>query len=145
MLGKNIKTCILISVIIIIVILLVWNKTNQRTMNEFIQGMWIAPDEFCNQSDIGGMIIYINNNKGYLVIHDNNAVLASGVFKLNYTARNCLNPSNIKGTVAVEKEEIDIDEIWPKNMNLEINMGTGCMIWQTDKVWVKCYKQHLEQ
>src|SRR5271170_5610364 len=80
---------IILSIIIFIVILLLYNSyQNHKLYNDFIEGLYISNDEFCNKADIDGMLIYIGNGnqhrKAYIIMYKDNAIIMNKKINIKF-------------------------------------------------------------
>lgn len=86
---------IVLALVLIIIIILFYNSyISNKICDDFIEGLWIADDNFCSRSQIDGLMVYIGpsesgwdprcrERKAYLVMYSNDSVIANK--KLNLT------------------------------------------------------------
>lgn len=104
---NNLFTFALIVIVIIIILYNVY--TNSKIINDQIEGLWIADEDFCNRTQIDGMMLYIgpiesdwsnlSNNKqshvtlasinpiyserkAYLIMYSNDSIVANKKFNM---------------------------------------------------------------
>jgi hypothetical protein len=80
---------IIIAVVIVLLIVVITNNMRlYKIYSNQMEGMWTAPESFCKQSDIDGMLVYVGPilsgttivgseiRKACLIIHGNNTTIA---------------------------------------------------------------------
>lgn len=94
--GKMSQRQITIIAIVIILVLIViyYNSRLYKIYSDQIEGMWMAPESFCQQSDIDGMLMYVGpkiksslmgpeKRKVCLIMHGNNTTIAYKKLEVN--------------------------------------------------------------
>jgi hypothetical protein len=91
-------TNMIIAVItIILIIIIMYNLQTYKIYSSQIEGLWMAPDSFCAESDIDGMLVYVGpslgggimgseKRKACLIMHANNATIAYKKLELNMSS-----------------------------------------------------------
>ena len=121
-------TKILISIIIILIIIIIYQIYNNYN-NEFMNGLWIAEPEFCDEAGIDNMMFYINikSKLAYVIIEVNGNVIENKIL---------FNPG-------YRQIEIDLD-IMPENVDYELDINKGKMIWKkNDIIYAVLYKDNI--
>ena len=97
--NKFIKNnAVLLAVIIILFIIIIHNNVIiYKIYSNQIEGLWMAPESFCKQSDIDGMLVYVGprinssllsceKRKICLIIHGNNTTIAYKKIEISMTS-----------------------------------------------------------
>jgi hypothetical protein len=71
---------IIVLVLILLVIVGVNSYRHKEHFHDYIRGLWVADDEFCNDAGIDGMILYIGENEGnthnaYIIMYSADAIV----------------------------------------------------------------------
>jgi hypothetical protein len=87
--GKLNKYAIILAIIVILFIIIIYNNMRMyKVYSNQLEGLWMAPESFCKQSDIDGMLVYVGpliggsgilnseHRKVCLIIHGNNTTIA---------------------------------------------------------------------
>jgi hypothetical protein len=124
-----------------------------------LRGLWVSDDDFCTKVGIDGILLYIGEeteslfqvtHKAYLIIHADGSVLVERRINISYY-KHIVCISNYEPTINIQLEDdtsllrkndpINMDDIMPNQMNIELNMNSGCMHWSNDDtVYAKLYK-----
>ncbi len=134
------------SLILIIVCLIIYFwYTNQKNLNIFYEGLWIAGDNFCSRSDLDGMMIYIgpklekNTRKAFMVLYTDSNVISQ---QLILTISGFGSRKKIK--IQCDPDSDHIETILPELLVAYVNMTTGHMVWYCDDVmYAELYKDSL--
>lgn len=144
---------------IIIILILIYNiYMSNKIFNLFCEGLWTGSDEFCNDSKIDGMILYIGpysynflniTRKAYLIMYANDAVMVNKKFEISYFLnlspflKNSIeltfllkDPSEDETLEIIEESDpslIKLDTIMPLTQNVKIELDKGKMIWSNDE------------
>lgn len=137
----NIK--ILIAVIIVLVLIIIVQKyKSTKNYNDFYEGLWIASDEFCELSQIDGMMIYIgelnyNKRKAYLIMHSNGQIILNKKIIISHSRFN----DNIYLSFDQNDDE-DEEFIMPLKQKVTINVKKGFMTWENNDVTYAEFIKH---
>lgn len=151
---------IMISILIVLIFIIIYNVyTTNSFLNEFYEGLWSAPDYFCEKSQIDGMMIYIGpkmngERKAVLIMYGGGVIVANKKFTVVFhdSIFNKINPfvrTKICGRLYLYDEnenkseddlieEIDdiattsLSKIMPLEQNFELNIAEGKMTWTSD-------------
>jgi hypothetical protein len=163
---REIYLGIIIILLILLVTLVTTNHCKQTAhVDEYLQGLWIADEDFCNDSEIDGMLIYIGPEtegyrRAYLIMYQNNAIIAEKKIHMHLSsyipkawfASDIYYNIHIKDADVSELDddnaqsvsEIKLSSIMPNQMNLTLNLANGCMTWESDEtVYAKLYKDNI--
>jgi hypothetical protein len=135
-------------VILIIISIFLLSAHHNSIYEKYIGGFWIADDEFCKDSKIDSMMIFIDESKKslfkqkricHIVILDD---LCNQEFEMTY------NRWRLPHCIGDEYEfkfdaEFDDEKIWegPLKLSLNINKGT-IIIKNNEKIYASLFKQH---
>lgn len=145
---------------IIIVLILIYNiYISNKIVNDMLEGLWESTEEFCHDSKIDGMLLYIGpalssfwiNRKVYLIMYANDAIIINKKFNISNSC--IINPfiqEKINLTFFLEDDKkadevlddesitdesiINIKTIMPTEQSVEINIPLGKMIWKNNDV-----------
>lgn len=80
------RLLIIAIVIALVVMVIYYNYSMYNLYSHQIEGMWVAPESFCKESDIDGMLVYVGpklssamgreKRKVCLIMHGNNVTIA---------------------------------------------------------------------
>ncbi len=137
----------LVAIVVVIILILVSAKWNTATFEDYLYGFWLAEDdEFCAESDIKGMLLFIGEPTGwfsttrvcYLVIMDG---LCNQSFTMNYWsgwAGIGIGKYTISSALTFDNESV-----WPERVNMSIDMSSGLLkVYAGDTLYAKLVKQH---
>jgi hypothetical protein len=126
---------IIIALILLIIIIVIYNaRENKKISNDILEGLWNGDENFCNKSQIDGMMVYIGpiisngwdprcqERKAYLIMYANNSIIANKKFNivLQESFLDKINPfikSNLYKTIYLydespeEQLEAEVDDI----------------------------------
>lgn len=89
---------VILAVIVILFIIIIHNNMNMyKIYADQLEGLWSAPESFCKQSDIDGMLVYVGpalsssvlsseKRKLCLIIHGNNTTIAYKKLEIKMSA-----------------------------------------------------------
>jgi hypothetical protein len=144
------------SILIILFILLIYftqsymRHINTDTYEDYLYGFWTADESFCEKSGIVSMLIFIGaaetagsvaTRTCYIVIMDG---LCNQGFTLVYPL-GCAGPrlGPYKISAEVQFDGAELEDIWPENVNISVDIETGTMkIYDDDEVYAEVIKQH---
>jgi hypothetical protein len=134
---------------VLIIILYIFFTWNVKANEDYLYGYWMADDdEFCDISDITSMSLFIGEptvswsgaveRNCYLVITDDICNQGLTIKYRSGWAGPTLSKYNINAKV-----EFEIDDIWPDNINISIDIRNGTMVIRSgDMVYARLTKQH---
>lgn len=157
--------------VIIIVFITLYNSWNRsKIFHNYLQGLWIGDKKFCEESEIGGLILYIgecdswHTHNAYLIMYSDESIILekkiaintsfsgihiltmSGEFTQNITVTDLeVNPKDedINPVDIDDISEINISQVMPESMVLVLNIEDGSMIWKADdKIYAKLYRDN---
>lgn len=140
----------LYGVIIFIIILIIycvasWHTT---TYENYLYGMWTAPEDFRDISEISSMMLFLGkpesgilseSRPGYLVIMDN---ISNQKFTLTY--RRGYSSVSL-GTYTITADiEFESDQIWDSTVYVTVNIMEGTMVIKNDEgiIYAELVKDH---
>jgi len=172
MTQQHLYTGIIITLFIIIIAIVFANshKHNNYT-HEYLRGLWIADDKFCEDSGISGMIIYIGEKTdgahgAYIVMHSDGAIMMEKRISIRMSDMPKINPlvaTSINRSIDLtdldvtdpegdesfsvlnidDVSEIHLKKIMPLSMTMEIDLVSNCMTWKSDEtIYAKLYKDN---
>jgi hypothetical protein len=131
--------------LVVILLILLFNQSAQsnKLYYSLLEGMWIAPAEFCMQSGIDGMMLYCGPDvggyhKGYLLMYSDNAVAVAKAIEIRFSFGLpglivnpiMTNPIMTKqATIKTQDPEESIEDIMPEQQSITICLSTGHMEW----------------
>ncbi len=137
---------------VIAVILIIWSVAtmNTSTNENYLYGMWVGDDNFCEKAAIDSILLFVGEpesglrtctRNGYIIIHIDGEPACNQGFVLNYS-RGWAGPGTPKYTVC---GQIDFDEeqIWTEDgrINITTDMKTGIMrVHYNGELYAKLYK-----
>jgi len=141
--------------------MLVWitSVSSQNTqLDTFIEGMWVASDEFCSRADIDGMMVYIGpaedfgvfeqTRRAYIIMHSDGVIIAAKNIEISMSGflmspvPVSLNYKSITLT-DMSDDKTSLDNIMPTSMQCELEMSQGKMSWlDGDITYAELYKTH---
>jgi hypothetical protein len=171
--GINEKLVIIFAVIVILVIVIISNNGMRDVHYNQIEGLWMAPDSFCSESDIDGMIVYIGpalsggspfareKRKVCLIMHVNNATIVYKKLEMSLPFSILGIGSTWERKVKIKDDDdssatedileeygdansIPLDEIMPKHINLTMNLKDGKMTWMGEPLATASRKEKKE-
>jgi len=132
---------ILIAIIVVLLIACFYlyktSNNNPDFIYNYLDGLWIADDEFCKKSGIDGIMVYIvptdnaKIKKASLIMHTNNNIVENKVITLNFEDLKNKDYENVKLNLEIESET-EIDYIMPDEQTVTLNITTGTMTWEND-------------
>lgn len=163
---------IIASIVLVVILIIMYNAyTIKSAADNLLEGMWVASEEFCNESEIDGMFIYIGppdsskwERKAYLIMHADNAVITNKKLLINYSNGSIFDYFNplisgldFYGSISIKEDkdddeldgiseagEIPLSEIMPSDMEVELDMTTGKMIWAADDtIYARLFKDNI--
>lgn len=152
---------VIIALIILLAIAIKNGSDLSHHTKDLLTGLWVGDPEFCNKSDIDGMMLYIgpdvgdSTHKAYLIMHSNNSVILQKT--INMTVSGASPNLFVSRTITRSLELSDSDDdsdmsitsIMPLNQVLTIDTVLGKMTWtgldESDKecVYAELYKDNL--
>lgn len=140
-----------IAIIIMLMVIVAYYTTRTESYSQIIEGLWIASEDFCKRSDLGGMLIYIGpkissspeTRMAYVIMYVSNSVLTSKSVKIIISDN--IIPCGfgyglIHKTITFDELELDdmksnnnnfnISDIMPNKLDVEIDIPHGKMIWK---------------
>lgn len=145
----------LLSIILAVVIILIWVVSVSRQnaeLESYIEGMWIAGEDFCKRADIDGMLVYIGptesfgmmqqTRRAYIIMHSNGVVITTknvDITMSGITINPIMDHTIVRELSITDLDdndgpnEINIDDIMPTEMNCEICIYEGRMSWIDDE------------
>jgi len=128
-----------IAVVLVLVIVLIWNSSQyNKLFYSTFEGMWIAPETFCMQSGIDGMMLYIGPDlggfhKAYLLMYSNNAVAVAKAIEIHFSRSmpNLVFKDQIikKAIIKPQDPEESSEDIMPENQTITLDLSSGKMEW----------------
>jgi hypothetical protein len=116
---------------------------------EYIRGMWRGDDDFCKESDVSSMLLYLGDPRyskgrvvrdGYLII--NNEICNQRItieYRMGSTAWGALGKYRIRADVEYEEEAVMPE----KDLQFTFDMRTGMLtIHQGEKMYGVFFKDH---
>lgn len=161
---KTIQSEIFVAVICVLVIIIfvmfVNNKNyNSELYDQYIQGLWIADEDFCKRSDIDEMMVYVgplveSYRKAFLMMYSGDKVMVAKQFQIEAEDDNILQQFKISDimkkniTLSDDSEDaimnIYIADVMPEDLIMEMSIKEGRMTWMSDDetVYANLYKKH---
>jgi len=128
-----------IAVVLVLIILLVWNNVQyNKLFYSTLEGMWIAPETFCMESGIDGMMLYVGPDlsglhKAYLLMYSSNAVAVAKAIEIHFPSAipNLIFKDQIikKAVIKTQDSEESLEDIMPENQTISMNLSSGRMEW----------------
>lgn len=154
---NNSLAVIIILLIVFIAISIINTQRYNKSITDYLHGLWVSDDDFCAQAGIDGILLYIgeenttllqNIHKAYLIIHADGQILDERRITITYYKHfvSLLYDSNPIINITIEDangepSSINMDDIMPNQLSLDLNMNSGCMYWSNDDtVYAKLYK-----
>jgi hypothetical protein len=117
-----------------------------------MEGLWIASDEFCNKSEIEGMLLFIGPRTGflnesrraYLIMYAENKIVINEKLTMHISGYGNIWP--IRGDVCcdVELDNKTLEKFMPAELTMKVNIGSGSMILENDStVYAELHKDTL--
>jgi hypothetical protein len=136
---------ILIGIIIILIITLIYVYRNKNISEnftyEYLNGLWIADEEFCEKATIDGMLIYIANTddvnvkRASLIMYSNNMVIENKIIILDFKSAKNTDYTNVILDLYVETEDgSKIEKIMPAEQSVSLDVVNGRMSWVNDDI-----------
>jgi hypothetical protein len=122
---------IIIVVIILVVILLLSYNLNSIFVN-YLNGVWVGDSEFLKKSDLSVLILYLDNNTGYLTMSKTNGDIIHND-KINFEISNKLSLAPLFGSIKKEAV-ITFEETlpFPSTLNYTLSIHDGSLILSDD-------------
>jgi len=140
----------LIAVAIIVVLLIIYYiafKINVDKYEDFMYGLWVGDDQFCEESGIDTMLLFIgerddDERQCYLVIKSGDKYISNQGFEMEYSkgsAGPLVRPYKIKAEL-----DFDIDNPWGEDeIKFTFDIISGSLrIHDKDKLYAKLYKEN---
>ncbi|MGL6008712.1 MAG: hypothetical protein ACRC1D_04575 [Culicoidibacterales bacterium] len=142
---------IFIGLAVVLVLIIIYVTYQNHQCGEYLYGMWIADEDFCNESDLTGFMMMIGPSSGwlteqrtmYIVMYNDEGTLC------NRTVNVQLGTSFIPGTyqnrsLYILEEDF---EIMPREMVLSMSIMNGHMILygtgeDSETIYGSMYKDH---
>lgn len=143
--NKTQQTLIALVIVLVVIAIVLTIKSPLPNLN----GIWIAPQDFCEKSGVGGIIVYFGTwcdkiCPCYIIIYgDNDTVLENlntdiKVDNVSYAEKDAHMCTHIDVSFADEPQSI-----LPQNVTLVINMDSMvCVITANDTVYALLYKNN---
>lgn len=144
----NINVLPLIIILFIIIIYSQYKISN--IYDNFYEGLWIAPDYFCEKVQIDGMMIYIgpgdNERKCYIIMYSGNDVIFDKKINIKFKNKvsNLLLNQKVYKTIYLEGD--DISKVMPLVQNVELDLVEGRMTWystEDDTIYAELFKDNI--
>jgi hypothetical protein len=151
---------IIVLVFVLAYVVVINTSRHESHIRHHLRGLWIADDDFCNDAGIDGMIIYIgeydseiSGHKAYLIMYSGNAVVVEKKFSFQIGGYvpdfYLLHQAQLSKSLWLKDEEpeseetMELKEVMPLELRLEIDFGEGSMVWKDeDKVYARLYKDN---
>lgn len=140
--NYNMKSAVAIIIVSIIIILFsLFYYIRVATESDLITGTWIATPEFCKQTDIDTMIVYIGpvlsngltsaKRKVYIIMKKNDTFLLDDKYEFEFgrALGTLYSHNNSYKLEALTDEKVP----FPTKMEMIIDLGKGNMEWKDDK------------
>lgn len=153
------KNIIFVLLIILLLILIFYNGYSYKNIiDNFLDGLFVISDEFGKKSELDGMLLYIGYNedslkKAYLVMHGDGMVLMDKKIEINFQSfdfKNLIVMDKIYKKIEIidndtDNTELNMKDIMPLELNCEIDISKGRMIWldDDDTVYAEFYKDNI--
>lgn len=140
---------LIFSFIIIIILILIIIYNYHYFYNNFIEGAWLADDDFCELSGIDGMIIYFGdgnkNKKCYMIIYiDDNIIHKNFRVKFNDLYNKVSLEEYSNNSNDFDDMEPSLADLMPLNLFCKLNITDGKMIWYDDEAtYAELYKDNI--
>lgn len=126
------KNNIVVALIIIVIILYIYSSINVSVYEEFMEGLWVADEIFCEEAGLKSMLLYIgpvsvdgwfSRTRGAYVIAMDDVTNQS--FDITYK-RGCggpfINKYEIHTTTSFEQ-----DQFFPESLSMRFDIGRGVL------------------
>jgi hypothetical protein len=133
------------AVVIFLLVVTAVYSWNVQTYEDYLQGFWVADDQFCAESDIEGMMLYISaatagvlrsSRTGYIVISNDKS---NQTFKMNYR-RGWGGPSVGRYSIYADITFED-DQLWPKSVWCCADIKRGTLrIYKDKTIYARLFK-----
>ncbi len=147
-----------IAVLFLLIIIIIWcytRKNNSKIYNDLMEGLWIANDDFCNRSEIDGMLVFIGpsddgwfsseNRRIYIIMNASNKIALNEKFEMNLSGFG-LGGSNINKTFKLTDLSGKKSSIFPAEMIMKLDLGLGKMSWEfDDTTYAELYKDNISR
>lgn len=129
----------LVIVLIIVIIYLLYIQ--HKTTDDFMHGMWKCDPEFCEQSEVDGVLLYIGDRekglKSYIIMTKDDEVSVNE----QLTLHPCMGYN--KMTIDYCEDSV-LAEALPEHIQITVDIPKGQMIWHDDeKKYFVFYKSHI--
>ena len=136
---KKNKYVIIIAILIILVILLIFLTQYLLFVNNFLCGLWVCDDDFCNNSEINQLLFYIGDYKLFCDRKLCVLILDSNDVPYQFTFDMTCNP--ITKTIELTCEE---ESIFPNSMDMELSITDGSLILSDgEHEYARLYKDNI--
>lgn len=142
---------ILFIIILSIIVINIFRKNEY--IHEYLQGLWIADEAFCNDSGIDGMVIYIGDgtdtHNAYIIMYSADAIIVEKKISIDLpSSLNFIHSSKLKKQIDLqdldcsELDDIHLKKIMPLSLQMHLNLVDNSMVWQDDDdtVYARLYK-----
>lgn len=121
-----------ITLILIVLLVVMWYNIS-RLQTDFLEGMWIADEDFCAKSDVDGIMLYIGSgyseHKCHLIMHANNKVIVNTSFHISVWYWPTFG-SQLSGSISISEDYMT--EVFPLAQQFKLSLITGELIWSHD-------------
>lgn len=137
---------LVVAVIIVLLIFVIARSSYDAC--EYLYGFWAAEDDdFCEDSGIKSMMLFIDRgSRGFFSrTRQCYIIVTDGFTQQEFTMRQkyaLSSPFSSRWRTTAEVE-FDDEQIWPKNVNVEVDRGAGTLtIHDGETVYARLYKHH---
>ena len=123
---------VIIIVIVLIVILILTYNLNSIFVN-YLNGVWVGDSEFLKKSDLSSMILYLNDDAGYMTMCKTDGEILFND-KINFKIGNMLSIGPLYGSIKKEST-ITFEESlpFPNELNYTLSIQDGSLILSGDE------------
>ncbi|ARA71890.1 hypothetical protein BNJ_00047 [Kaumoebavirus] len=131
-----------IGIIVVLIFVYTFSLYSSPNIDAFLSGVWQGDEEFCIESELGGMILTLNNEAKRSF---------SGTFT-TYGEAGLYENSDIEvkfgrwkrdGTLYTSRVSLEGSEVLPKDLRADISLETGYMIlYKGDELYAELYKDN---
>ena len=122
-------TVVIIIVIVLIIILLLSYNLNSIFVN-YLNGIWVGDSEFLKKSDLSSMILYLNDDTGYMTMCKTGGEILFND-KINFKISNVFSLGPLHGSIKKEAAITFDEEItlpFPNKLNYTLSIQDGSLI-----------------
>lgn len=119
--------------LLIVVVIIIFISYNNILYQRYLYGMWIADDDFCNESDLDGFMIMMGPSQGgyitdtrsmYVVMYNDDGMLCNRTLEVRLG--NTMVTSEYQNrSIHIVDEDFDI---MPRDMTLSTSIMKGHMV-----------------